>query len=591
MSPKKRTDETFEGAFAKRLGRAVRSRRVSLAKRIVDECIGCLDTSPPSRDTLTLVAQCAWAIDLYGPYIEQVERAVNRFRRIPAGEINLYGHAALNTADALVKYHREEYADALALFEKARDDADRAGDAELATVSRYYLGRTQFKLTNYETALEYIGDAIRRDLASGNQVRAASMELDAGWLCFLRGDVKEAQRRLSEARKILSRQPKAYIDRGNTLSFQGRLYREYGQYDASLECYFEAIKTYGGYDPGYRNVARCRRNIAVIYRIMARELDSKKVSKGAAPQAAQDGAQAEELRALASAELHRALEIYGFDASRYHHGLGIVHITLALIYFDALELDRAAQEAQHAYEYGKAKGDYIVMAEARVIQAGVELEGYRGVGNPDLALKLANEAIQLGEKTYRHRRLLARAHICKGHALLELTPSNPTGARRCYEQAKSNLVAEDRDYLRGMLDALEAEVDKRGHFSSLDIQLSECYAPGMTLNEVTEIVQEQFLRHVYERCGRSIHRAAAELKTGARKVRNAVSDFKLTEESLKKLEADGVGAELLDGLACLKGKEVKGRASFEWLVKEKAGGDWDSFIKLVRKHARRMPPH
>jgi tetratricopeptide (TPR) repeat protein len=587
MSSKKMTAEMLEGAVL-RLSRAIKLRRVFLAKQIVDEWIDQLDTLPLSHNAVRFTALCAWAIDLYGPYIERVEKAVLRFKQISLRELTLSDLASLNMAEGLVKYCREEYADAMALLEQVRADADRVGEAELGTVSRYYLGRTQFKLTNYEIALEYIGDAIRRELDAGNQVRAASMELDAAWLNFLLGEVKEAQARLTNARTILTGQPRAFIDEGNALSFQGRLYREDGQYEKALECYFEAIKTYGGYDPSYRNVARCRRNIAVIYRIMARDLSREKVLQDVRPQIA---ARVEELRGKAFTELKQALEIYRFDPKRYHHGLGIVHITLALLHFDAVELDQAAEEAQHAYDYGRAKGDNIVMAEARVIQAGIALEGYKGIVNAKRALRLANEAIQLGEQTERHRRLLARAYICKGHALLEPPYANPSSARQCYEEAKTYLVPEDKDYLRDSLDSLEAEINLKGHNSSLDIHLNEGDVRGRSLNEITERVEEQILRYIYECCGKSIPKAAAELKTGARKVRNAVSIFRLNEECLNKLEGEGVGGKVLERLACLKNRDVQGRASFEYLLKEKVGSEWIDLIKLIRKHVSKSVPH
>jgi tetratricopeptide (TPR) repeat protein len=462
MSRKRINSGPLEVAVS-RLGRAVRSRRLSRAKRIVDDWIDLLDTLPPSHTAIRLTSLCAWAIDLYGPYLERVEKAVLRFNQLPPGETTLGELGALCVAEGLVKYHREKYAEARTLFEQAKVGADLVRDAELATVSRYYLGRTLFKLTSYEGALEYIRDAKSRDVEAGNKARAASMELDEGWLHFLLGDVKEAQQRLDNARGILAGQADAFIDQGNALSFQGRLYREDAQYQRALDCYFEAIKIYEEYDPGYRNVARCRRNIAVIYRIMARELSREKVSQDRRPQVA---ARIEELRAKALAELEHAREIYRFDPSCYHHGLGILHITLALLHFDAEELDQAAEEAQNAYEYGRAKGDFIVMAEARVIQSGLALEGYKGVINAKRALRLANEAIHLGEQTGQHRRLLARAYICKGHALLESPCTDVGDARLCYEEAMTYLVPEDRDYLRDLLDSLEAEINLKGHASS-----------------------------------------------------------------------------------------------------------------------------
>jgi tetratricopeptide (TPR) repeat protein len=589
MKPKKSTENLYESAVAN-LSRAIRLRKVLQAKRQVDNCIELLETATPEqKGAIQLTALCAWAIDLYGPYLERVEAAVLRFKKIPPGELTLHDLASLIMAEGLVKYHQEKYQDAKSLFEEAKADADRIGDTELMTISRYYLGRTLFKLTCYESAIEYITDAKSRDLAAGNRARAASMELDNAWLYFLIGEVKEAQLRLNEARLILAGQQGAFVDQGNALSFQGRLFREDGQYQKALDCYFEALKAYGEYDPSYRNVARCRRNIAVIYRILVRELfDRVKISPTVRSEIE---LRIEELRSKAFEELRLAREIYEFDPDRYHHGLGIVHITLALLYFDAGELDRADEEAQHAYKYGRGKGDKIVMAEARVIQSQCALEGYRSVNNAERALKLANEAIQLAEQTDRHRRLLVRAYICKGQALLESPHNNTRGAQRCCDEARTYLVPEDRDYLRDMLDDLERNISLKGHVSSLSIQLTDADLAELSLTEITEKVEEQVLRYAYERCGRSVAKTCNEMHTGAYKVRRAISIYKLTDEGLKKLEAEGVDQNSLAKLTVLKNREIQGRANFEALVREKIGGKQRNLLKLIRKHVSKWAPH
>jgi tetratricopeptide (TPR) repeat protein len=583
MSLKNYDNKALEAAVS-RLGKAVKARHLSQAKRIVDDWIDHLDTLPYSHSAIRLTSLCAWAIDLHGPYTEQVEKAVLQFKQLPPDKLTLGDLSALGVAQALVEYHQEKYADARAHFEQATVDAERVGDAELLTISLYYLGRTLFKLTNYESALERIREAKRRDLTAGNQARAASMQLDVGWLNFLLGDIKEAQQKLHEAQAILSGQSDAFVDLGNALSFQGRLCREDAQYQNALNCYARAIEAYERYDPSYRNVARCRRNIAVIYRIMTRDLldlNRKEIPQDKQPEI---DAQIKELRTRAFAELEQAREIYNFDAGRYHHGLGIVHITLALLHFDAAELDQAAAEAQHAYEYGSVKGDYIVMAEARVIQSGLELEGYRGVINARRALRLANEAIHLGEQTDRHRRLLARAYICKGYALLESPHYDVAGAGRCCEAAKSCLVPEDRDYLRDMLDALESKIASKGPIASFNIQLTHNDVVGLSLIEIIAKVEERILRYHYELSGRSIPKAAKALTSGDRKVKHAVSFFKITEGCLKNLAAEGVDAGVLEKLAGLKNQVVHGRATFEALLREKIGDDLEKIIKLIREH-------
>nr|QEO74546.1 TPR repeat-containing protein [uncultured bacterium] len=558
------------------LAEAVRLRNIPQTLEIIGENIDVLDTLtlPPDASCLCLykkaipfLAYCAWAIDFHAPYLERVERCLPRFKQLPLGELTMGELGRLLIAEGLLKFHDEDYDEAKALFDQVKDYADHIDDTELMTVSRYYLGRVLWRQIRYPEALELIRDAKELDSDSGHTTRVAAMELDEGWLLFLQGKVEEAQQVLHQARAVLE-QTDAWVDLGNVLSFQGRIHRKSGEYDKALDCFAQAIDMYRRHHPIHRNVARAHRNRAFVYRVQARDLIAKPTSQHARPQVE---AEVRSLRAKAFAELGQAQKIYlALDAARHTYELGILHITRASIYSDADELDRAEAEAKAAYEYGEAKNNKVVMAEARVIQSKLALS--RG-GRDDArrSLDLANEAIELANDLVHHRRLLARAHIRKGYALLDSTHDDSIGARTCWEQARARLVTEDRDYLRKSLDALDECIRSKGHSRSFLYQLTEAAIEGKTLKELATTFEETLIRFVYERCDRNIARAAKKLKTNERTVRHAVATFRITDQSLKEFKRGKVGGEVFVKLKSLKGKEVQGRSTFVIMLKKAVG--------------------
>jgi tetratricopeptide (TPR) repeat protein len=585
MQSRKRSKDPLESVIPK-LAKAVKLREIPRALGIIDEWIDQLDSLPLSqKSAIALLGYCAWSIDFYGPHLEQLEKAIVRFRQIPPGELTLCDLSHLNVAEGLLKFHREEYSEAKTLFERVKEYADLGRCTELMTISRYYLGRVLWKQTDYENALVYIHDAKKLDVNNG--ARVAAMELVEGWLHFLMGDIKEAQRVLDHAKTVLYGRVDAMIDLGNILSFQGRLFRESGQYRKALDCFSEAIAYYGKDDPGHRNVARSHLNKAFVYRLLARDLDRKRLSKYQRPQAE---AEVQELRIKAFAELNRGREIYEFDKSRHNRGLCKLHSILALLYFDSCEFDRAEEEAEKSYAYGRDKNDKFGMADARIIQSTLALEGHRGIIDAQLALKLAKEAIKDAEQT-GHRRLRARAYIRMGLALLERPYEDPIGARRCWEEAQANLVPDDMDYLRASLAALEKGILSKQHSSSLISRLTVADIEGCTLEEINTEVEETVIRSVYERLGRNIFRTAKELKTGARKVRKAVTIFKITEATLQNLKDEGVDSEVLKRLASVKNRETQGQARLLSLLKKVLGSEpTDPYKSKILRHAHKSIP-
>ena len=573
-----------------KLAEAVTKREISRALAIVDKHINQLETVPLLQaGAIHLLAYCAWAIDYYGPHFEPVKEAVTRFRQIPRTELTLSGLVLLNIADGLVRFHQEQYREAAVLFRQAQKDADRSEDTELMTVTRYYLGRCLSRLKIYNRSLEYIRDAIRRDLASKNEARVAAMELVEGWLLFLKGEIPYSQEVLDRARARLGNRNDAWIDLGNILSFQGRLYRESGPhyYLKALDCFAEAIEAYRKLDPGHRNVARARINSAFVYRLMSRDLGDLRGRKGRKQRAAE----VERLQQKAFDEIEEARTIYRFANGRHLGALSRLHSIVALLYFDRCEFDKSAAAAEQAYHYASERGDNVGLANARIIQAKLALDSdLKGYVDVHSALSFAREAVECASQT-ENRRVLARAYLREAEVIIALPERDSFKAQQCLDKARKCLVKEDRDYLSSILNRVEKEIEavseQRQRRDSLVYYLTaervkRDIVAGCSLAEISEAHEERVIRFVYsEFCGRNITKAATQLKTGARKVRRAITVYAISEDALKRLADQGVDNRILAKLSELRGREIQGHAKLIKLIRKTLDADWSSSLESV----------
>lgn len=563
------------------LAEAVTSRDLSHALAIIDQTIDSLKTIPPLQPgAIHLLAYCAWAIDYYEPHLDPVKDALERFRQIPRKGLTLSELVLLNIAEGLVKFHQEHYKEADALFLLAQSDADRSEDNELMTVTRYYRGRGLWKMRCYDQSLIFIRDAISRDLAAKNHARVAAMELVEGWLLFLKGEIRPSQRVLDRANARLGSSSGAWIDLGNIRSFQGRLYREAGPdyYVKALDCFADAIEAFKD-NRGHRNVARAHINSAFVCRLMTRDLGDLRILPEVR---AEVTLEIKQLRDRARAEINEALSIYRFAPNRHLGALSRLHSVSALLYFDEPDFEKAAAEADTAYFYAYERGDNIGMANARIIQSKLLLDGgWKGYVDAHEALQLAKDAVDYAEQT-ENRRVLARAYMRKADALLALPEKDHVRAQQCLAKARKCLVPEDRDYLSNALRRLEklservSEEKQRPNAvvaCTTVAQMRRDVEAGHSLAEMSEAYEERVARFVcIELCDRNITKAAAVLKAGARKVRRAMSSYAITEAALKQLLDAGIDKRVVDRLSILSGREVHGHARFVRLLKKTLEG-------------------
>jgi tetratricopeptide (TPR) repeat protein len=575
MSPKKVREADLDEVIST-IAKTVRSREIEKALPLIEANIDALQSSGSEHNRIKLLSYTAWAIDNNAFYLDIVEGSLEQFKQIPASDLPFCVLAHLTLAEALVKFHREDYEDAEKGFEQLKKDADRIVDSELMAVSRYYLSRTLRKQARYPEALELIRQAKEIDSAAGNRARVASMELSEAWLLFAQNEVEKAQKILNHARSSLGRH---WFDLGDALSFQGRIYRKERQYSEALDCFTRAIEVYAKQKLPRRNVARAYRNRAVVFRLLARDL---LMDRSPNSDRAEINEKITELRKNAFADLEQARQLYDqLDPNRHTYELGIIHLSRAEIFFDAFELDQAETEAEIAYEYGKTKNSKIVMAEARVIQSN-QARNRGGRDNARRAYQLAKEAIEIAKGLGRHQRLLARAYIAKGNVLLDSTYKDPIGADRCWEKARVNLCPEDKDYLRDLLDALEERI--KSQRSSVSVVFTWTKNNLAPLAELTGAFQEFVICTTWEDLNRNTAQTAVALKTQRRKVIQATSKYSITEDVLKQLKGEKVSSEILDKLAGIRNREIRGRTTFVTLLKKTIGPDFR--VSKVLKHTK-----
>jgi hypothetical protein len=241
-------------------------------------------------------------------------------------------------------------------------------------------------------------------------------------------------------------------------------------------------------------------------------------------------AQLERLHELlrdAEADLIQADAIY--KRLDNHHGAGNVDVSLANIYLDSGDLDKAEERAGEAFELGASKADYLLMCRARVVQAMVanaRFEEQIGEGDDpsrfaQLAHDCAKEAVAFGERT-ESRRLQAQAHICQGLTLVNGFFNNAEAARACCDRAEAYLDHDRHDALWQEVEILRAKI-LHGGIEDPNLRAWSQGAIGdKSLQQVVADFEELLIRKVWEHEGRKVSRVAHRLAVSPKKVRRVL---------------------------------------------------------------------
>lgn len=458
--------------------------------------------------------------------------------RMPADvrrSFSVSGYVHLHMAEGMVAMAEEEQSRAIAHFEIVLMLATEIGDGESAAIANYWKARCHRKNGEYDHAFAHT--ILARDLAlqCGLPRMAAVICVLESWLHFQRGKYKEALSKLAAAEDVLAATDD-HVTLGNIQSTYGRIFRQEGRLDASIERFANAIAEYRKYDPEHPNVARTLANMAYVERLVAlqfrNKIDAETARRRRAAGKAENGLSAaawrerfRSMRDQAFAHLQEAARIYRLHMN--HHGSGTVCLHRGFLYFDNGELDLAGEQAAEAYALGCEKDDFILRARARILQCMTEnakLEEGIEEGNGDprqhaqAALDYAREAAEFAKHT-QNRRLLARAHTWHGLTLANEFFGSLEAARELMSLAETYIQSDFHDTAWDDLEILRQKLLKSSNVHHSLQEWSMGMVGDKTFQQITEEFAAIIIPKVWEAEGRKVSRVATRLSVSPKKVR------------------------------------------------------------------------
>ena len=491
---------------------------------------------PRQENAARLVGFVAQWVDVGYQRPALVKLLVARFSKAHRGRLPLQDYLYLRLAEGMIAMTEEATDQAIQHLDFVLSLEEQTDDAELLSIANFWKGRCLRMKGEYDVALAYAVKGRKLAQELGHEAMAAVMLVLESWLCFQKGNSHEALRILKQAEAAL-RDTDDYLTFGNIQSSYGRIARRQGRYQHAVEHFSAAIASYRKRDPRHRNVARTLNNLASAKRRIAlqlrRKIDAdaarsrKAASRGAEARRAnrpQDRTRFAQLRREALAELDEAAAIY--QEYRNHHGLGSVHLNYGYLHLDNGDLELAEAESKTAFHFGEQKGDYILMARARLLDCMVENarvdEEIGEVAEPGAharqAQDCAREAIEFAGHT-QNRRLLADAHIWHGLTLCNRFFDDPDSARASYDQALNFSKGIHSDGAWDDLETLRSRVVRGGRVNPLLRAWSQGSIGDKTFQQITEEFAELIIPKVWEREARKISRVATRLSMSPKKVR------------------------------------------------------------------------
>ncbi len=391
-------------------------------------------------------------------------------------------------------------------------------DLYLHFLVNLWKGRAHRKQGEYELASTHILAARAAAEQAGAPKLVAVTKIHESWLAFQSGKRQYAFQLLDEAEEALQ-STGHMLSLGNIESARGRFVRRSGEYERALGHFEAAIRLYETNTPDHPNVARALVNAAYVKRLIALELQPRKGQASGAVHARSLAAAREALELL-----HKAEGIYAL----HHHqsGTGTVLVNAAHIHLESGDIDRAATEAQRAYDFGERRGDPILMARSMAVLSAVDLaQSEEQVGeqpeiarHANLAVEHAETAISLARHT-QNKRLLCEAYIARGMAAASEFAQDWEVAKDYATKASALLSGDDRDHLFKQLAALKAKLIGATRVDELLRSWSDGQTGDKTFQQVQEEFAELVIPKVWMRNGKNISSVAKLLSISPKKIR------------------------------------------------------------------------
>ena len=398
----------------------------------------------------------------------------------------------------------------------------RIGDGNvgprLLFLANFWRGRAHRKLGDYEHAARYITAARHAAEQAGAPKLVAVTKIHESWLAFQEGKRQHAFDLLTEAETELL--PTGHsLSLGNIESARGRFVRRSGDYAGALQHFEAAMKLYRAGCPKHPNMARALVNTAYVKRLLALELHPRNGQASGAVHA-----RSLQLSSEALALLEQAGQIYAL----HHHqtGTGSVLVNAAHIHLERGDIDQAAAGARRAYDLAEEKGDQILMARARVVQAAVDLaRSEEQLGDePNIGLHAhaavdhAEAAISLARHT-QNKRLLCETFLARGLVAASEFFQEWELAKEMVSKAAALLTHDDRDHLYKQLGALKARLASATHVDATLRAWCDGQMGDKTFQQVQEEFAELVIPKVWLRSGKNISLVAKNLSISPKKVR------------------------------------------------------------------------
>ena len=507
----------------------VQGLQTALVQRNIREGFGLLDAafpagpevSPADVSSVSLLLCIAQWADLGYRNTKLLEAFAARVQRIDKSQLRLLDYLKLRITEAYQTLAAEHPEQTIEILDLVLRIDDGLLDGYLHFLVNFWKGRAHRKQGEYEQAsIHILAGRAAAEQANAPELVAVT-KIHESWLAFQNGKRQYAFQLLDEAEAAL--RPTGHtLSLGNIESARGRFVRRSGEYARALRHFEAALALYETNCPDHPNVARALVNAAYVKRLIALELQPRQGQASGAIHARSLTAAREALELL-----QRAEEIYAL----HHHqsGTGSVLVNAAHIHLESGDIDRAATEAQRAYDLGEARRDPILKARAKSVQSAVDLaRSEEQLGDqPEIALHAslavehAETAIALARQT-QNKRLLCEAYIARAMAAASDFTQDWETAKDYAGKAAALLSGDDRDHLFRQLGSLKVRLVGATRVDELLRKWSDGQIGDKTFQQVQEEFAELVIPKVWLRSGKNISSVAKTLSISPKKVRRVL---------------------------------------------------------------------
>lgn len=476
--------------------------------------------SPQDPDAFSLLLCLAQWIDLGYGNLELLERQLTYFQQLDLLKLSVLQFTQWKLSTAFHLLACRDLTGATEAVETALRIAGPAMPPSERFIAHFWACRTLRQAGEFERALAEVRSAKESALQLGASKLVAVTKIHESWLLFHQGERHTAFQLLDEAEQVL-RPTEHRLSLGNIEAARGRFVRSTGDYQGALRHFEKAISIYREHNPEHLNLGRALVNAAYVKRLIA--LDLRPRLRGE-PASSVTNAQALRVAQEAMELLETASSIY----ARHQHasGSGSVLVNLGHLQLESGDIEAAAEQGRAAFHLGESKGDVLIMARARILQAYAhlawseeEMDREPGTAHPaHLAGGFAEEAITLAERT-ENRRLLAGAYITRGLVAIDEHYGDRETARIHAAKASQLLGGDDHDHLARELGALKLKIMRSAALNDTLRQWADGETGGKTFQQIEEEFAEIVIPRVWLKLGQNASLVAQQLSISPKKVR------------------------------------------------------------------------